>query len=178
MYRYAVGERYEDLVSREGIRFDMSDEGGTLMIYFNRPTDAEIRAVKRGPVQFKLLEMKGIIFLLTKFEGMEWMDSPYHVALSKNLTELRDLQENQGYALHIILVDGTVGEIKAMRLVGLGYNFSSKFRKLTNKQKETEFRETNYNSNLFYVMTNYTTKDLLKYSEISCRIEGRLTDEE
>jgi len=71
MFRYAVGERYGDLVSEEGIRFDVSDEGGTLMIYFNRPTDAEIRAVKRGPVQFKLLEMKGIIFLLTKFEGME-----------------------------------------------------------------------------------------------------------
>lgn len=25
MYRYAVGERYEDLISEEGIRFDMSD---------------------------------------------------------------------------------------------------------------------------------------------------------
>ncbi len=33
-------------------------------------------------------------------------------------------------------------------------------------------------SSLFYVMTNYTTKDLLKYSEAGCRIEGRLTDEE
>lgn len=178
MYRYAVGERYGDLVSEEGIRFDVSDEGGTLMIYFNRPTDAEIRAVKRGPVQFKLLEMKGIIFLLTKFEGMEWMDSPYHVALSKNLTELRDLQENQGYALHIILVDGTVGEIKAMRLVGLGYNFSSKFKKLVSRQRETKFDKVKYNSSLFYVMTNYTTKALLKYSEAGCRIEGRLTDEE
>lgn len=49
MYKYAVGERYDDLVSEEGIRFDMTDEGG----------------------------------------------------MSKHLAELRDLQENQGYAVHI-----------------------------------------------------------------------------
>lgn len=177
MYRYAVGERYEDLVSKEGIRFDMNDEGGTLIIYFDRPTDPEIQAIKKGSIQFKLLEMKNIIFLLTKFEGMEWMDAPYHVELSKNLTELRDLQENQGYALHIILVDGTIGEIKAMRLVGFNTNFSYKFRELVSRQRETKFEQVKYNSNLFCVMTNYSTKDLLKYSEISCRIEGRLADE-
>ena len=173
MYKYEVGQVIERFKGRqEGVLFDMADDGATLVILFNKPTQQEIQEIKQGKLQFGMFVKEGIIFILSKFGSMSWMDAPYHVALSKNLTALQDIDEGKGYGCHIVLADTATGEIKAMRLVGLSTQYSKKLKANIESQKEQNFNELDYARKLNKIFNTYSTKEMVNYSEVSCRIKS------
>lgn len=116
-----------------------------------------------------------IIFILTKFGSMSWMDAPFHVALTSNLTKLQDVKEGQGYSCTIILVDSTTGIVKALRHVSFDTNFSRKLKQNIEAQildmNVNTFNEMLYDAKVSQIMKNYTTKDMVKFSEVNCRIK-------
>ncbi|MBC8588078.1 hypothetical protein [Paratissierella segnis] len=171
MYKYEVGQIVKGLQSnQEGVRFDMTDIGSTMTILFNKPTRNEIEYVKAGKLQFGMFVKNDIIFILSKFGSLQWMDAPYHVALSKNLTKLNDIEDGQGYNCHIILADSSTGEIKAMRLIGFSTQYSIKLKENIEAQQKTEFNKVQYDVDLASTMMNYSTKEMVRFSEINCRI--------
>lgn len=171
MYKYEVGQIVEGLQSnQEGVRFDMTDSGSTMTILFNKPTRNEIEYVKAGKLQFGMFVKDEVIFMLSKFGDMPWMDAPYHVALSKNLTKLNDIEEGKGYGCNIVLADASTGEIKAMRYVSFNTEFSKKLKSNIEDQKEYSFNNKEYEIKLATIMMNYSTDDMVKYSEVNCRI--------
>lgn len=151
----------------------MHDRGAELLIYFNRPSTKEIEAVKSGKLQFGMFIKEGVIFILSKFEGMSWMDAPFHVVLAKNLNELQEVGQGQGYGCSIILADVSTGEIKALRYISFNTEFSRKLKKNIQDQMidRDKFNISEYDSKLKHIMRTYSTKDMVKYSEISCRIK-------
>lgn len=172
MFEYHVGKVVENLKgSNEGTRFDMSDSGATLCIYFNRPTKQEIEDVKNGSLQFKMFTKNNIIFILSKFGNMSWMDSPYHVALSKNLSKLDYINDGLGYSCSIILVDTATGEIKAMRYISFNTSFSRKLNQNIQSQNVNEFNKSSYNRDLNSIFNTYSTKCMVNYSEVKCRVK-------
>ena len=114
----------------------------------------------------------GIIFILSKFGNLPWFDAPYHVSLSKNLTNLREIHDKEGYGCQIYLIDNRFGEIKSMRLVGFSTPFSQKLKSNVEKQIEdkSKFNKNDYSSKLFNIMMSYTTEQMVKLSEVNCRI--------
>lgn len=172
MERIEVGQCIPKFINApEGVRFDMTDSGATLTICFNQPTNTEIESIKKGKLEFGMFVKEDIIFILSKFEGMKWMDSPFHIKLAKNLTLLQDAQAGQGYALHITLIDTKNGEIKAMRLVGLNTQFSKKLKSNIEEQQKNEFDSSSHTMKLSNIMRNYSTEDMAKFSEVNCRIK-------
>lgn len=171
MYKYKVGHVIESFKGiPEGVKFDMTDEGAVLSILFNKPTQKEIEEIKKGSLQFGMFMKNNIIFILSKFGSMQWMDAPYTIHLSKNLTELNEISEGEGYSCHIVLADASSGEIKAMRLIGFDTQYSKILKANIEEQSKKEFEKVQYDVDLFEVMTNYTTKDMVNYSEVNCRI--------
>lgn len=171
MNMYEVGEVYNELRSlQEGVRFDMTDKGGMLVIYFNKPTNKEIKDVREGQIRFRMFVMDEIIFILSKFGTMPWMDSPYHVALSKNLTSLGEIEEGEGYSCNIILVDSSKGKIEAMRLISFNSRYSRELKKNIESQQHREFNEVDYNIRLSNILNNYTTKRMVDMSTVNHRI--------
>ncbi|MCG8541815.1 MAG: hypothetical protein MJA82_18030 [Clostridia bacterium] len=173
--KYEVGERISHLKNREeGMKFDMSDSGCDLVICFKRPTLKEIESIKTGSIQFGMFSKSGIIFILCKFENISWMDAPFHVALTKNLSNLQEIGEGKGYGCHITFADSATGEIKALRYVGLYTDFSRKLNKAAKAQMlENNFDMTEYMKKLNTIMRSYTIKDMVKYSEANCKIRQR-----
>ncbi len=50
MFKYEVGKLYKDNVTRyaEGTKFDFTQSGAVLELYFERPSNKEIEDVKSG----------------------------------------------------------------------------------------------------------------------------------
>lgn len=166
MQALEVGKPYQEGVSRipEGIVFDFNQGGGILRLVFDSPLDSEIKEIKKGKIELGLLEKEGIIFFLIKFGKLEWMDAPYNSALSNpfDLEELQD--EKAGYAVQIVLIDGMTGIVHALKLIGLPYAMSVKFKQLVEQQRQSPIRD--YDGALNVIYSRYSTMDLLKGADV------------
>lgn len=171
MHRYEVGERVAALRSnQEGMRFDMTDGGAVMTILFNKPTTKEVKEIKEGVPQFGIFVKNDIIFMLAKFGSLEWMDAPYHVALSKNLTKLEDVEDDQGYGCNVIFADCSTGEIKAIKLIGFSTKFSKALKENIEMQKLNLFDRFNYEAGLLSIMSNYSTTDMVKFADVKYKV--------
>lgn len=165
MQKFEIGKPYQAGVTKipEGIVFDFSQAGGFLRIVFNAPTREELREIKKGKIKLGLLEKDGIIFFFIKFGELYWMDAPYNIAFSKPYEFGQLADENSGYAVQIVLVDGKTGIIKAIKLIGLPHELSVKFRDMVQKQKKAPVKD--FDSVLSRIYTRYLTGDLIQEAE-------------
>ena len=67
--------------TQDGIRF--SFDGRFILMYaFDRPTVEEKQAFKSGnPCQFGLAVVDDVIFFLSRFGTLKWMDAPFNIHL-------------------------------------------------------------------------------------------------
>lgn len=173
MYKLEVGKVMPELKGTpEGVRFAMTDSGGELLICFKRPTLNEIEQIREGKAQFGIFVPEGVIFILSKFGDLEWMDAPFHVALTRGLTTLREVGPGKGYGCTIILADTVSGEVKALRYVSFNTEFSRRLKSNIEQQKSDVFRKNEYDTKLHSIMRRYSTKDMVKYAEARCTISG------
>ena len=71
----------------DGVTFDISDSGATLLIRMSRPTAKEKKAFEQG-ISIRFAIVNDIIFALVRMGLSQWMDAPYYKALSRNLSRL------------------------------------------------------------------------------------------
>lgn len=156
MYQYEVGQKVTSRVP-DGVKFDMTDGGGVLGIFFSKPNANEKRSFKSGlSMQFRVVD--DIIFLLVRMGTDQWMDAPYYRHLSWNLTHLERPAEGMGIAVHAMLVDASTGVLVAQKLVGLSTEGSNALIDAIQAQPEIP----NYNMRLQRVFGQYRTTDLLE----------------
>lgn len=78
--------------------------------------------------------------------------------------ELKELtEENKGYAVQIVLIDGMTGLIMALKLIELPHSMSIRLKELIENQKKTQIRD--YESVLSQIYSRYETVDLLKEAD-------------
>ena len=126
MNTFKVGEIVEKFVHhQEGTLFDIADDGASMIVFFNKPTEEEIAQFSsESPFEIRSIKLNDVIAITAKIGNLNWMDAPYNANLSKNLTQLNFPDKNQGLALTLILVDAATGEIKHIRLIGLSERFT------------------------------------------------------
>lgn len=163
MEKFEVGQLLQEGVTKyeECVKFGFSQAGADMTVFFNRPTNNEIEAVKTGKLEIAFYEKEGIIFFLSKFQGLNWMDSPYNVHLSQPY-DFEDIPSDMGLSLTILLTDASTGIIKTIRYVGLGNKFSLDLQAAILKQKELQLQGELYYKKLQKVYANYSTSDLVK----------------
>ena len=115
-----VGKIFEEGVNHypEGGRFIISDNGCNLLLYFSRPTNKQINLIKTSSIKIKCYIENGVIMILFELKSRNLMDAPYSIYVSKHLTYLPDLLNNEG-PLSIYLIDASTGILKTKRLVTL-----------------------------------------------------------
>lgn len=168
--KFEVGKLFNEGVTKykEGVLFDIDDNGCNLIIRFNAPSNNEIQAIKQSKIKIGYYTEGEAIFMLFKFEGINWIDAPYSVKLSKNLTKIEEINDGQGLAINIYLVDANTGILKSMRLVGLPTGFSRKLKLAIEKQMSMSFE--NYNQTVNTIYRKYTTKKLVDYADLICNV--------
>ncbi len=171
MNRFEVGKLFTESITRypEGVKFEFTQSGPVLLLFFDSPTEHEINSVKTGKLEVGLYSRDNILFFLCKFEGTPWMDAPYSIHLSKPFF-FDQMTETQGFGLQIFLVDARTGILKAMRLIGLSNDFSKKLRVAMEKQRMQPFNKAAYNQIINALYANYTTKDLVDRADARYRV--------
>lgn len=173
---FEVGQLFEPGRTRydEGIKFEFTQSGPILLIFFDRPTDKEVESIRVGKLEIGFYDTESSIFILAKFEGMKWIDAPYNVHLSKPFEFAKELEEqdNIGFGLQIFLVDTVTGILKVMRYVGLGHEFSIRLRDAILKQKEVPFDDGIYNFKLNEIYKRYSTDQFVDYARWFYTVRG------
>lgn len=167
-----VGELFNKNITKyvEGSKFDITDGGANLYIFFNNPSKDEIESCKRGNGTFKFVKLDSIIFFLAKLGSIPFLDCPYSVHLSNNLTKIQYPEENEGLNLTIYLINATNGILEVMRLISLGKDFSKELINTIKNQGNEIFNEQKYDLELDNIYRNYTTKQLEKMSKYYYKI--------
>ena len=170
-----IGKLYRDGVTRyqEGVMFNITNSGLTLEIYFNNPTQEEINALQGGvEYKFGLFKKDGVLFFLSKFGNLNWMDAPYSVGLCRDIEniDLKELTEDNGYALAVTLIDASNGVVVWNRLIGLQNRFSNILRKEFYLQKANgKVDRGEYGSKLVQIYNSYSTNAMVKNALVTYR---------
>ena len=167
MKRIEVGTVYrKDMIGCEdGTYLDVNETGITLEVYFDTPTESEIKDFKAGSnYKIGLFKRDGVLFFLTKFGNSNWMDAPYFIKLRKEATNplVNITDSTSGYSLNVLLIDAKTGILKANRLIGLNNRFSKLLKQELDKQLESTINDRfEYNNVLNSIFQRYTTKNMV-----------------
>lgn len=166
MLEFKVGEQFPvPGVQQEGAVFSVEPYSMMLIYRYDKPSEAEIQEFKTGDYQLAVTELRGVLFILSKFGRLSWADCAYSSQLSKTPKELPELQEgHRGYSIDAFLVDCHDNTLKAHRLIRMNPEFSRKFRLLLLDDGQKSFQQEAYEQAVSNVYRMYSTKDLLKIS--------------
>ena len=168
---FEVGKKYNGNYHQEGIRLQYN-KGFTLEVFLPQLSIAEILGFKTGKYKFALTEIDGILFFLSEFRGaISMSDSPFHFGLYNNKESMandlpKELGEDMGLSLNIIVVDSQTGIIKALRLVGLSTNFSKELIRICLLQSKQDINKLDYNRKLLEIQNKYSSSAIYKMSTI------------
>jgi len=170
--KFEVGKPYKEGAKNfvEGVKFDFQQTGATLELYYSRPTAQEIEDVTGGSFELGFTEKDSIIFMLFRFGSGQHMDAPYTVHLSAPF-EFMELREGLGFGLNIFLIDAATGILKGMRYVGLSTDFSRRFQKAVERQKQMSFDKAEHFRTIQRIYGNYSTDDLVERADSWCKIK-------
>ena len=162
MQKISVGERPIGsdylFVGDDGMRFDMTDSGGALIVRMRRPSQQEINDFKtRLHLRFRVVE--GMIFILIQI-GDNWSDAPYYRKFSRGLTHLPSIPDWAGLSTHAIMSDGNTGTVVAQKFISFNTEGSRTLVKAIEDQPEMP----DYYDRVTRAMYMYSTDDLVRDS--------------
>lgn len=170
---YTVGNVYQKAVNhQEAPVFDMDDCGITLNVYIRKPATHEVEQFASGkPFEMRLAQLRNIIFPMFRFSDMGWMDAPYNVHLSRNLSSLEVPADGHGLGMTVHLYDTATGKLLCNRLISLSTEISRGLVKMVAEQAQKPFNRQEYADNLAGVYAAYPTKKLLGMAAYSYRLK-------
>ena len=144
----------------EGCKFDITDSGANLYIFFKNPSVGEIENCKKGTITFRFIKLDNIIFFLTKIGSIPTLDCPYSIHLSQNLTGIQYPEGNQWLSLRLCLINAANGILEATRLISFNEKFSRELINTIQEQGNEKFDERKYDIDLDNIYRKYSTKQL------------------
>jgi hypothetical protein len=165
-----VGKLYKEGIThyQECAKFDFDNSGALLFLFLSHPTDEEILAIRKGDYGFAVCELSGVMFFLSKFGGLKWMDAPYSPHLSKSVT-FQTVTDGTGYSLNVLLVDAATGVLRGMRLIGLPTKFSRQLRASIDQSLQQSFDATSYDSAIAAVYNKHSTDEMVPLAQYYCK---------
>ena len=141
-----------------------------LVLFFDQPTPAEVRAVKEGRSEFALYDHDGLVVLCYRFVdprgGVPWSDAPYHYHLVPEAQRIPPpdpgkLSPESRAVLHVILVNATGGEIRALKQVSLSPEFTRAMFRAIAYQAVGPFDSRKYDADLKGLYFRFPVSDQL-----------------
>lgn len=168
-----VGTLYKDGKTKynEGVIFNVTNSGLQLEVYFNNPTQKEIDSFKStAQYKFGLFKKDGILFFLSKFDNLNWMDAPYSVGLNEDVDSiiLQEPTTGNGYNLNVVLINAATGVLVSSRIIGLQHRFSKILKIEFDKQKALgKIDKIAHANNLNKIFASYSSNAMVKNAIIT-----------
>jgi len=146
----------------DGAFMDFTGNYLLLYVFLSNISDEEMTgygADSRFNIRF--VEKDDICFFITKFELCSTIDCPFSPCIYDNPPSYDNPpEEGQGLALHIFLIESTKGELKCIRTIGLGHEFSLNWREWYLQALTKSISKDEYKKRIDNIYNTYTTIDL------------------
>ena len=133
-----VGEIHESW--RTGtilIRADHDGFSWSLTVGYPDITEEEISELQNGDFEKAFTKINDTIFLLCKIGRIEWMDAPFEPRLNPGHYTFPQFEPGTGAPMVLQIVDSATGQLKALRVVGMGNVLSNRLHKACQEQLDT-----------------------------------------
>ena len=175
MEQLEVGGKWNGEVVQDGCVFEYDDGGPFIKIFFDRPTEKEIEAVRHGAVQMGYYVRENAIFVVVKFGGQPWMDMPFNIRRYERLDgKTIDLSltvgENEGLSILIMLVDSNDTTIKALRQISSSNGFAVGLLKEMAAQATMPYNDMDYQRTINSVYETLMSEDIAQRAEKMFRL--------
>lgn len=168
MNQITVGEKWTGAIAHaDGVYFNADGAGYTLLSFFDKPDEEEIRSLSAGaPFEIRFEVFRQVLVLTIKAGTLEVMDAYFAPQLAPNVSVLIRPQEGgtEGSALTSILVDRRSGIVKALRVIGLGNRFSCDLYDTIQEQLQRPFSTGDYFGKIDQIQMTYSSDQLFKLS--------------
>lgn len=146
--------------------------GPTLVIAMTGMTAKEAKNIRQGKMEFALFEKEDILFLLVRIPGtMDWSDAPFHIGLYRDGRQVPvEIPDGAGWGLTVIGVDARNGMIKAIRLIGLGTDFSRKMIEIIKKQEGIRVSQVDYHNRVNRLYREYDCERMARQAVATYRV--------
>ena len=128
----------------EGAFLDCFESGLRLTISYHSPTPDYIKQVKRGECQFRLVPYGKVLFLMSKFGSLDWIDSPFNIQSQPEDCRMLDSIFTHGNQCSLIVRIVLAGHDHGARMVLWSREFSSAFHALIVQQQLQHFDSLTY----------------------------------
>ena len=147
---------------KEGAVFDYDELGPRLRIFMSDPTETEIKSIRTGKCQFKLVVRDQVIFLMAKFADMYWMDAPYsiHLLPEEQRKLCSEFTEGKRYGLIVMLINSHTNDQCGSRLVSWDPHFSAMFHGSVKSQLAGRFSQREHDQTIRTTYASFTSSKL------------------
>ena len=163
---YEVGRCYEEWKDgHEGFIIEWDNTAGFILYAkLKGISDTEKRQFDCDiPLEIRYTTIDDICYFLFRFGNMPWADCPFSPAIYKNVgrtAEFPKVEKNSGFGLQVLLIDTKSGELCKIRLIGLGHDFSKKWREWADKAAAASMPFGEYRKRICATYAKYTSIEL------------------
>lgn len=157
---FCVGEIYDQWKNRtDGYIMEYAEEFGlSLHVFLNGITvhEREQFATEK-PFEIRSVPIDGIMFFCLKFGNMDWADCAFSPNIYDEPPKFNELAKEQGLALNVLLIDSSMGQLLAVRLIGLGHQFSERFQAWCKASLQRSLTHDEYMKQIDSVYSRFST---------------------
>ena len=155
-------DKMEQAPIKEGAVFDYDEMGPRLRIFMSDPTETEIKSIRTGKCQFKLVVRDQVIFLMAKFADMYWMDAPYsiHLLPEEQRKLCSEFTEGKRYGLIVMLINSRTNDQCGSRLVSWDPHFSAMFHGSVKSQLAGIFSQREHDQTIRTTYASFTSSQM------------------
>lgn len=137
--------------------------GLILFVFFKNPLPEELEMLSTDS-RFKVTftEYEGVGFFCIKFGALPWGDCAFSPNLYNEKPEFCHIEDGKGYPFNVIVIDGETGTIKAIRTIGLGNQFSKRFREWCEESLSRNMTRSWYERKVKECYDKYEIRQLVK----------------
>lgn len=151
----------------DGYIMEYDSFGGLILyVHYCNPKPEEEVQIAGGSFKIRFWDYKGVGFFCVQFGNLPWGDCPFSPNLYKEKPEFEVLEPKRGYALNVIFIDTATGTIKALRLIGLGHDFSKQFRDWCEESLKKQMSRNWYEKTVSECYEEYEIMQIVKRAKI------------
>ena len=119
------------------IRADHDEYTWSLTVGYPEITEEETSELQTGDFQMTFTKLNDTIFLLCRIGKIDWMDAPFEPRIDPDGYRFPQFEPGTGAPLVLQIVDTITGQLKALRVVGMGNVLSNRLHKACQEQLDT-----------------------------------------
>jgi hypothetical protein len=160
----SVGDIHEEWKNgADGYIMEYSEECGfALHVFLNgvSPHERE-QFTPEKPFEIRSVAIDRVMFFCLKFGSMDWADCAFSPNLYSEPPKFKEIEEGQGLALNILLIDSGAGQLLNIRTIGLGHEFSERFQAWCKSSLQSSLTHEEYMKKIDAVYAQFSTLDLV-----------------